>query len=153
MRRTPPAGPVERSKLGLRLGAVLAALACGATVAGAQGASYGQRLYAQYCTACHGTDGTGGGAMAHLFPDPLTDLTLLQRENGGLFPFRQVYESIDGRRVVRAHGTEMPVWGRALLRVPDDAETDRLRALDMTPEEIVQARILALTYYIQTMQK
>jgi hypothetical protein len=34
-----------------------------------------------------------------------TDLTVLTKKNNGVFPFDSVYEIIDGRKTVIAHGT------------------------------------------------
>jgi hypothetical protein len=41
------------------------------------------------------------------------DLTILAKNNNGVFPYDRVYEIIDGRNSeIVAHGThEMPVWG------------------------------------------
>ena len=42
------------------------------------------------------------------------NLRQLAKNNGGKFPFWEVYHKIDGQTEVRAHGTrEMPVWGRS----------------------------------------
>jgi hypothetical protein len=36
----------------------------------------------------------------------------LAQENQGVFPYRRVYEIIDGTSQVAGHGTrDMPVWG------------------------------------------
>lgn len=43
----------------------------------------------------------------------MPDLTALAKNNNGVFPFDRVYQIIDGRREVLAHGPrDMPVWGR-----------------------------------------
>ena len=52
------------------------------------------------------------------------NLTVLTKKNNGVFPFEAVYEVIDGRKEVTAHGTrEMPVWGR---RYMEEALIERL---------------------------
>ncbi len=41
-----------------------------------------------------------------------TDLTLLAKNNNGVFPVQVLNEVIDGTRQTRAHGNrEMPIWG------------------------------------------
>ena len=40
------------------------------------------------------------------------DLTLMQKNNGGVFPFAETYNVISGDADVPGHGTrEMPIWG------------------------------------------
>jgi hypothetical protein len=41
------------------------------------------------------------------------DLTVLAKNNSGVFPYDMVYQMIDGRNTtVGSHGTrEMPIWG------------------------------------------
>lgn len=80
----------------------------------------------------------------------MADLTVLAKSNNGVFPFDRVYQIIDGRQVLEAHGSrEMPVWGRAFRlqssvffdsRVPHDSESS------------ARSRILALTEYIYRLQ-
>ncbi len=72
----------------------------------------GKLEYQMGCAACHGADGKGIGPVAALFRVPPADLTILAKRNSGIFPFSFVYEVIDGRQVVIAHGTrDMPIWG------------------------------------------
>ncbi len=71
-----------------------------------------RRLFVEYCGACHGPDGKGGGAAASRLAKPLPDLTRLARDNGGEFPLERVMRAIDGRGLVRPHRRrDMPVWG------------------------------------------
>jgi hypothetical protein len=43
---------------------------------------------------------------------PPADLTVIARNNGGVFPDGMIVEFIDGTREVLAHGPRaMPVWG------------------------------------------
>jgi mono/diheme cytochrome c family protein len=86
-----------------------------ANAALAQGTvDFGQREFASRCASCHGISGKGDGAMRHLLNTTPPDLTLLTRRSGGVFPYQQLWETIDGRNTVGsgAHGTrDMPVWG------------------------------------------
>jgi mono/diheme cytochrome c family protein len=66
----------------------------------------GEVLYRRYCASCHGADGRGNGPVASALSPRPTDLTSLQMSEPDLM------RAIDGRRTIRAHGTEqMPVWG------------------------------------------
>ena len=104
----------------------------------------GQLEYQQYCASCHGRDGKGGGAMADLLRVAPADLTQLSKKNGGQFPFWRIYGTIDGREAVMAHGTRtMPVWGAHFLTEAGGQPLD---------EQQVIGRILALVYYLESLQ-
>ena len=77
------------------------------------------------------------------------DLTVLQKNNGGVFPVARVFATIEGSDVASAHGTrDMPIWGRHLSERasndPDFATADA--------EGYSQARILALVEYLAGIQ-
>lgn len=62
--------------------------------------------------AGHGSAAKGDGPMADQLGTAPAGLTQLAKKNGGIFPINAVYEKIDGRQEVKAHGSrEMPVWG------------------------------------------
>lgn len=69
-------------------------------------------------------------------------------ENRGEFPFLRVFQVIDGRTQVSAHGDrKIPVWG-------DRYEFELGGKYGPYGEEpIVRARVLALVYYIQSIQE
>ena len=72
----------------------------------------GHAAFVTSCASCHGEDGRGGGPVAEFLTIPVPDLTLLAIEYDGHFPEELVFNTIDGRRNVPAHGSrEMPVWG------------------------------------------
>jgi len=74
--------------------------------------SAGKARFMDYCAVCHGADAKGGGPFATLLNKKPSDLTTLSQRNEGEFPFNRVYETIDGRTMPGAHGTEqMPIWG------------------------------------------
>ena len=113
----------------------------------------GKEEFQQRCAACHGMDGRGGGVVAQLFQVPPKNLATLTRENDGVFPFERVYEAIDGRERIAAHGTtEMPLWGRYF--------SDRIRRegianptpMERTERQMVMGRIFSLVYYIESLQ-
>ena len=73
------------------------------------------------------------------------DLTQLRKKNNGEFPFWRIYKVIDGRDMVRGHGARnMPVWGAHFLTEEGGGYLD---------EDRVIGRILALVYYLQSIQE
>ena len=60
-----------------------------------------------------------------------------------------VYETIDGRVLVKAHGTaDMPIWGREnMLKGPYERDPN-----PNFPEAFARAKILALTEYVYRLQ-
>jgi mono/diheme cytochrome c family protein len=69
--------------------------------------------YQSSCAACHGIDAKGNGPVSKELKTHPTDLTVLAKNNNGVFPYNTVYEMIDGRNsTIASHGTrEMPIWG------------------------------------------
>jgi mono/diheme cytochrome c family protein len=105
----------------------------------------GKLEFQHYCATCHGAGGTGNGPMADLLKTAPADLTQLRKKNGGQYPFWRVYRTIDGREEVMAHGARtMPIWGAHFLIEEGGAPLD---------EHTVLGRILALTYYIESLQE
>lgn len=126
----------------LSLGAVNGALA--------QDTTFGESLFRTNCAVCHGETAAGDGSVAELFTKKPRNLQLLAKDNNGAFPFSEVYQAIDGRRIVQGHGdSEMPVWGDLFFAeaLPDTFHPG------IEPDQIVQARILALVYFLQTVQQ
>ena len=110
----------------------------------------GKMEYDSACAVCHGLTGKGDGPLKSQLTKPVPDLTVLAKNNKGVFPFDRVYQIIDGRQEVKAHGPrEMPVWGRAF-------NTETSIYFDNYPpqdsESAVRSRILALTEYLYRLQ-
>lgn len=119
--------------------------------ANAQVVNIGEEIFQTRCAVCHNTDGKGSGPFAGELTQKVPDLTVLQKNNGGVFPFQRVYEMIDGQQAVAAHGTrEMPIWGNYFndqapeMTAPFGTEADY--AL------FVRNRILGLIGYLSTIQ-
>ena len=106
----------------------------------------GKQVFMDNCAVCHGADGRGAGIVAgHLEQSP-TDLTKLSANNGGNFPFPQIYDTIDGRRQIGVHGSrEMPIWGASFRE--DTTSAGGMR------EAVVRGRILELIVYLQSIQE
>ena len=115
--------------------------------------------YQSKCASCHGIDAKGDGPIADQLKTPPADLTQLAKTNGGEFPLGAVYEKIDGRREVKAHGPrEMPVWGYRYMPSPIQPmrtkPTESWSWLDLPdPEAVVRKRILALVDYLYRVQE
>lgn len=104
----------------------------------------GKASYEQYCMGCHGADGKGTGEIGGDLAGTPADLTMLQAQNNGAFPVDAVYQTIDGRQEVEAHGTrEMPVWGN-IWEEQDGEHVD---------DEVVERRINELVEYIRSIQQ
>ena len=103
--------------------------------------------YVNYCAACHGVGGTGNGPMVDELKGKPTDLTVLAKNNGGTFPYRKTYKTIDGtwnEGNLRAHGSnEMPIWGDVFRR----------KAGSHNSYMEAKGRIMAIIQYIDALQK
>ena len=132
--------------------AVVAAGFASASVAWSQELSLGQREYESNCAVCHGKSGKGDGPVAQVIIGTVPDLTALTTNNKGVFPVERMYEVIDGRAEIVAHGLrDMPVWGY-------EYSSEAARQMAATPDGVgdtqafVRGRILALIEYISTLQ-
>jgi len=103
--------------------------------------------YMNYCSACHGADGTGSGPVSSELKGKPSDLTVLAKNNGGNFPYAKVYRTIDGTSdtwSLRAHGSkEMPVWGDVFSR----------KAASQNTYMETKGKIMAIMQYIVSLQK
>jgi mono/diheme cytochrome c family protein len=107
----------------------------------------GKIKYQQYCANCHGSAGKGDGEMAKLLVFKPADLTRLSQQNKGEFPFWRVYRAVDGREIVRGHGSrEMPLWGFVFQVEEGDDGTG-------AEEDLVRGRIWQLVYYLESIQE
>jgi hypothetical protein len=116
------------------------------------GREFSKDEFTKSCAPCHGTTGKGDGPIAKSLTKAPADLTKLSQKNGGVFPFSSLYDVIDGRTQVLAHGSrEMPVWGDVYTR-----ELQNHWSTDLLPDELIRimarVRILMLIEYISTLQ-
>jgi len=132
----------------LLLGAALMTTAMTAATAD----DVGKREYSNNCVACHGVSGKGDGPYAGIISTKIADLTTLQKANGGVFPFNRVYEMIDGREAVPAHGSrDMPIWGNEYNDKAAEYYMDYPR--EFNTAGFIRGRILALVNYIYELQE
>lgn len=142
------------TKSTLLISAFCSALA--ATSAQAQQTEIGETEFRLRCAACHGPSGQGDGMIGQMLKVPPADLTRIAERNGGTFPFKKIYDIIDGRQAIAAHGTrEMPIWGdsyRAEQLPMKPLQKDATEAQADAPERAVETHVLALVYYLGTLQ-
>jgi mono/diheme cytochrome c family protein len=102
----------------------------------------GAAMYKQYCAACHGADGKGGGPAAASLKVPPPDLTTLAKRHGGKFPDDYVSTILLFGPGTTAHGSsDMPTWG------PIFGALDKLNA------RVVHLRVQNLCEYLATIQQ
>lgn len=120
-------------------------------VAAAEGpVDVGKSEYRAACAVCHGVAGKGDGPASSALKGKIPDLTVLARNNQGVFPFDRVYQVIDGRQEVPAHGPrEMPIWGQSFNLQSSRYFTN----YPLTDNEsAARSRIMALTEYVYRLQ-
>lgn len=112
-------------------------------------AASGEEFYVVACADCHGLEGRGAGPMARFLTVPPSDLTTLSLRNGGVFPFRRVFDVVDGRTVVPPHGSRpsMPLWGSVF----EDVARERFGPHGT--ESHVRGRLMELVLYLETIQQ
>lgn len=129
------------------IGAVLAVGLSGISAAD----DVGKREYDNNCAVCHGASGKGDGPYAGIIDSKIPDMTMLQKNNNGVFPFDRVYQTIDGRMEIKAHGTrDMPIWGNEYNAKAVEYYADFPMGYSATG--FVRGRILALVNHIYSLQ-
>jgi mono/diheme cytochrome c family protein len=125
----------------------------------AEGLDLGKLEFQSSCASCHGTDAKGKGPVSDQLKVPPRDLTILAKNNNGVFPTNAVVETIDGRTTIAAHGTrEMPIWGERFnptMNLPHivDPSYDALDPSRELREVVVRTRILAVIDYLSRIQQ
>lgn len=112
----------------------------------------GQLEYENKCASCHGLNGKGDGILIQYLKIKPPSLTVLKKNNGGVFPADRVYQIIDGRLAVKGHGTsEMPIWGQEYIV---EAQKGRDQSfVQAYGEQYLRIKILFLLEYISTLQE
>ena len=132
----------------LTISALFAVLTSGPLLA--EQPQIGANEFQSHCAGCHGVDGKGNGPFVEFLRTSPRSLTRLAKENQGIFPFRRVYEVIDGTSQVPGHGTrDMPVWGERyateIVREYGEFGTAHPRT--------VRCRIFELVFFLATLQE
>lgn len=128
-------------------------------MAQAQNVDIGKSEFQSSCASCHGADGKGKGPVSAQLKVPASNLTLLVKNNNGVFPTNAVFETIYGSKTIPAHGTrEMPIWGERfnpIVNLPHAVDPSywKLAGPEQSPEVVVRARILAVIDYLNRIQQ
>jgi len=131
---------------------VMSAIMMAAFTAASAAEDTGKREYDNNCAVCHGSMGKGDGPYAGIIDTRIPDITTLQKANNGVFPYDRVYQMIDGRTEVKAHGTrDMPIWGNEYNAKAAEYYSDYINHYNA--EGFVRGRLLALINYIYSLQQ
>jgi mono/diheme cytochrome c family protein len=105
----------------------------------------GSKMYASYCSACHGDKGKGDGPAATAMTPAPRDLTTLSKGHNGQFPRANVFVAIlDGKpRPKGEPGYDMPSWNGPFYS---------LCAGQRGCNAEVQMRVVRLTDYLESLQ-
>jgi hypothetical protein len=126
---------------------IVALLVYGFSAMNVWAATTGKQDFEENCASCHGKDGRGQGEALYVIPGiKPPDLTKLTRNNRGVFPAEEVYQSIDGRAGIPAHSRlDMPFWGTVFQE----------GGKEFTPESEAKAkeRISNIVSYIKSIQQ
>ena len=130
-----------------------------AAAAQAEDFDIGKSEFQSSCASCHGTDAKGNGPVSAQLKIPPRDLTILARNNNGVFPTNAVYETIYGLKKIPAHGTrEMPIWGERfnpIINLPHNVDPSywKMAGPEQSLEVVVRTRILAVIDYLSRVQQ
>lgn len=119
-----------------------------AAAAGEEKLDIGKREFEASCASCHGKRGEGNGPYTHYLNSPVPNLTVLSRNNGGVFPYAYAHAVIDGRQLVKGHGQDMPIWGLRYRAEAAPGYDDYRHEADV----FVRSRILSLVDYLYRLQ-
>jgi len=109
----------------------------------------GERMYKQFCAACHGSDAKGHGPAASSLKVPPSDLTTLAKRYKGKFPYNYVSSVLHFGPGVSAHGSSaMPTWGPVFERLDDHSKSPSPVAREIA----VRDRIQNLCDYLASLQ-
>src|SRR5215469_16836911 len=125
---------------------LLAVLTIALTTRSAQAASTGKQDFDANCASCHGFDGKGHGQALYVRPQVRPpDLTILSKNNGGVFPAGRVYKSINGRSGIPPMNVSTCLSGA----LPSSAKARNL----LRQVRDVRARIRKIVDYIKSIQE
>jgi mono/diheme cytochrome c family protein len=136
-----------RSVRKLRVAAIIAAV--GFSLAGCMPAPApqpGAQAYQDYCAICHGPRAMGDGEMARELAVPPPDLTRISARNGGVFPLRDVADSVYG--YAGKHDLDLMPEFTALLDGPETVMTDAEGRVQPVPQ-----RLAEMLTYLQRLQR
>jgi mono/diheme cytochrome c family protein len=119
----------------------------------------GKAEFQSSCASCHGPDAKGKGPVSDQLKTSPPDLTILAKNNKGVFPTDAVYQTVDGSKTIPAHGNrEMPIWGERfnpIVNLPHavDPYYWKMAGPEQSPEVVARKRILAVIDYLTRIQQ
>ncbi len=107
----------------------------------------GKADFNKHCAPCHSENGKGNGPELKVIPGiKPKDLTTIAARNGGVFPYQDVEDTIDGRKIIPSHKRfDMPFWG-VNFQQPGQEFTS-------ASEAKARKRIDAIVDYVATLQQ
>jgi mono/diheme cytochrome c family protein len=117
--------------------------------------NFGKREFENSCADCHGMDAKGKGVLAANLKVAPPDLTLLTKNNGGVFPVERIFAVIDGRTQIESHGSrDMPIWGtRYAVNAAEHFMSVPYVGVPPNLETYIRTRILNLINYLRRIQQ
>ena len=120
------------------------------TFAQQEATDFGKREFENSCAACHGMDARGNGVLTASLKVAPPDLTVLTKNNGGVFPVERIYAVIDGRKQIASHGSrDMPIWGTRYW----EEGAKRYFDVPYNLEVYIRNRIINLIDYLHRIQQ
>ena len=95
----------------------------------------------QYCGSCHGKDGRGSGSVSPYLKIAVPDLTVLKKNNKGIYPLDDVMANAP----YGATGTAICLSGEKFFR----KETEQGKYSELT--SLLKAKVIA--EYVATLQR
>ncbi len=138
---------------------IIASLTAGFAAAAYAEDDIGKSEFLSSCASCHGADAKGKGPISEQLKTPPPDLTMLAKNNNGVFPTNSIYEILYGSKTIPTHGTrEMPIWGERfnpIINLPHyvDPSYWKMAGPQQSPEVVVRMRILAVIDYLNRVQQ
>ena len=110
--------------------------------------SKGRETFITSCSLCHGDSATGDGMFASMLTVATSDLTQLSKNNNGVFPFKEVYLTIDGRDQIKQHGPRhMPIWGDHFH------SSSWFSVSEEHADTLVRGKLFELMFYLESIQE
>jgi mono/diheme cytochrome c family protein len=113
-------------------------------------ADVGKLEFEVHCAICHGMDAKGNGPYVSSLRGAPPDLTILGRNNTGVFPADHIIGVIDGRAQVKSHGSrDMPIWGDRYAT----SAAEHFVGSPYDQEAYIRGRVLILVDYLRRIQQ
>lgn len=108
----------------------------------------GQQEFMDSCFLCHGENAKGDGPFSSMLTITTADLTKLSKNNGGAFPYKEIYLTIDGTEQIKQHGPRrMPIWGDRFK------STTWFTVNQEYADTLVRGKIFELMLYLESIQE